>query len=340
MRKTIGWVSVIILALGAIIAIASYSIVLKPNTHAPEGGYLYVETTDNYDQLIKKIEENHIVENLSSFKLLAEATDLKSKFKAGRYAIKEGESNFQLIRRIRSGNWEKVVIKLKADMSRDSLLNYLSNELQSSKEELKQAIEVAVGEENGFNTENIYCIFLCDHYFFNWASTGNQIVQRFMTEYAKYWNKERLGSAYDLDLSAEEACILATIVDGEAIHTTEMPTIAGLYLNRLKKDMKLQADPTALYVAGREGRQRVLDVDIQSSNPYNTYAHIGLPPGPIMLVDKRAVEAVLNPDSHGYIYMCAKEDGSYYHYFTSSYAEHVRNAAKYRRMLNSQGIMR
>ena len=338
MRKRIIRVFVVLLALAAVLVFASYSILFKSNIQSSKSGYIYIKSSDDYADVRQQLIDSNILLSVTSFDLLADRMNLASHFKAGKYKIEEGSSNLKFIRRLRSGKWENQIVKIKAEMSRDSLINYLASLTEANAEDIKNELKAPWIEEEGFTNENIYCIFLADHYYFNWATNAGNIVKRFYREYQKYWNKERLAIAYAKDLSAEEACILASIVDGEAIHIEEMPTIAGLYLNRLEKGMKLQADPTALYVAGREGRRRVLDKDLVNPSPYNTYVHLGLPPGPIMLIDKRAVNAVLNAEKHDYIYMCAKEDGSYYHYFTSSYRQHTINANKYRRMLNRQGI--
>lgn len=340
MNKRIKWILGAAAVAGLIISYLAYNAVLSPNTHAPEGDFFYIASTDNYDSVELHLVEQGVIEDVQSFKLLAKRMRYPQGVKAGKYLIAEGMSNLKIIRLLRSGKWEKEVIKIQAETSRDSLLRYLGQMLECEESQLDSLLSSSWVTDRDFTNENVWSIFLPDHYHFNWATPADAVLERFYTEYQRFWNKERLGQAYAMDLSAEEACALASIVDGEAVHVSEMPTIAGLYLNRLKKGMPLQADPTILYIVGREGRQRVLNADLQREDPYNTYKHTGLPPGPIMLADKRAIEAVLNPKDHNYIYMCAKEDGSYYHYFTASYAQHLRNAAKYRRSLNRRGVRR
>ena len=334
------YIGLFLLAALLIISYFTYRVIYKPNTIQEGDKLIYVASTDSFAQLKAQLLDSGILQDEVSFDLLAKRMELESKFKAGKYRIHEGMSNLSLIRMIRAGRWEKEVIKLKAEMSRDSVLSYLSQHLEADLTELQQAMQSDWLMEEGFTEENAWCIFLPDHYHFNWATPANEVIKRFFNEYKKYWNRKRLAKAYELDLSAEEACILATIVDGEAVHINEMPTIAGLYLNRLQQGMKLQSDPTVLFVVGREGRHRVLYSDLKKEGPYNTYLNVGLPPGPIMLPDKRAIEAVLDPEEHNYIYMCAKEDGSYYHYFTANYNQHLRNRAKYQRRLNRQGTRR
>jgi UPF0755 protein len=331
---------VAILILGILGAIGLYVMVFKGNTQASNKEYFYIYSYDEYEDVRSNLIEARIIENVSSFDLVAEKMNLPKTYKAGRYKIPEGLSNVELVRKIRSGSWEKVVIKIKPDMSRDSVLTYLSDNLEVEKSELAVALRSDIIMDNGFTSENVWCIFLPDHYHFNWATPADKVLRRFLDEYNSFWDADRLKKAKTLNLSTKEVCILASIVDGEAIHVDEMPTIAGLYLNRIRKNMLLQADPTVLYVAGREGRRRVLYRDLRTEDPYNTYLNLGLPPGPIFLPDKRAIDASLNPKQHNYIFMCAKPDGSYYHNFTASKAQHDRNANAYRRSLNAQGIRR
>ena len=335
-RLLLGW----LLILGFIFLGAAYLVLFKGNTTSSDGTYFYIKSSDSYERMRENLIYSNVIDNVTTFDLVAKQLELSNSYKPGRYKIEEGMSNLDLVRLIRSGGWEKVVIKVKSEMTRDSLLNYLSANLETTKNQLIDYMDSDWAEKNGFSLENIWCIFLPDHYHFNWATPANEVAERFLTEYNRYWTEERLQKANELNLSPAEVCILASIVDGEAIHNDEMPTIAGLYLNRINKGMFLQADPTILYVVGREGRRRVLHSDLKRNDPYNTYLNLGLPPGPIFLPDKRAIDAVLSPKQHNFIYMCAKPDGSYRHNFTASAAQHLRNAAAYRRSLNRQGIMR
>ena len=318
----------------------AYLVLFKGNTQASDGEYFYIRYEESYEKIRENLIYSNIIQNVATFDLVAKQMNLPNTYKAGRYKIKPNMSNVDLVRMIRSGKWEKVVIKIKPEMSRDSVLTYIADNIQATRNELKAYMSEKWVQENGFTSENVWCIFLPDHYHFNWATPADKAIGRFVDEYNKYWTAERKNKAKALNLTTKEACILASIVDGEAIHVSEMSTIAGLYLNRMSKGILLQADPTVLYVVGREGRRRVLNSDLKREDPYNTYLNLGLPPGPIFLPDKRAIEATINPKKHDYIFMCAKPDGSYKHNFTASAAQHLRNAAAYRRSLNRQGIMR
>ena len=317
-----------------------YYVLFLGNTKATDDDYFYIRTDDTYENVKANLIEQGVIKNEKTFDLVAKQMNLPKTYKAGRYSIEKGMSNVNLVRMIRSGKWDKVVLKLMPEMSRTEVLDYLATNLQADRDEIETAMNGEWVASSGFTDENKWCVFLPDHYHFNWATTGEKAIARFVDEYNKFWTPARKKKAKAQRLTTKEACILASIVDGEAIHASEMPTIAGLYLNRIKKGILLQADPTVLYVVGREGRRRVLNRDLKKKDPYNTYINLGLPPGPIFLPDKRAVEASINPKKHNYIFMCAKPDGSYTHNFTASITQHNRNAAAYRRSLDRQGVRR
>lgn len=326
--------------LGVLAAGAAYYVLFMSNTSQGDEDFFYIRSDDSYGDVRQHLIDHKIVLNEATFDLVAKQMNLPNTYKAGRYKIPKGLSNTQLVRMIRSGKWEKSIIKIDVEMSREEVVEYLAANLEASKKDIEQSLNGDWVSEFGFTEENKWCVFLPDHYHFNWATPADKAIKRFVDEYNRFWTSERKAKAKKQGLNTKEACILASIVDGEAIHVSEMPTIAGLYLNRIKKGILLQADPTVLYVVGREGRHRVLYKDLKAENPYNTYIHKGLPPGPIFLPDKRAIEASINPQKHNYIFMCAKPDGSFYHNFTSSARQHNRNAAAYRRSMDRRGVRR
>ena len=183
-------------------------------------------------------------------------------------------------------------------------------------------------------------MFIPNTYEIYWNTTPDKIVARFHDEYDKFWTAEREEKAKKLHLTRQEVGILASIVKGEALHVDEMPTIAGLYLNRLQRGILLQADPTVIFANNDFSIRRVLNKHLTIDNPYNTYRYKGLPPGPIMLPSIAAIDAVLNHETHDYIYMCAKDDFSGYHNFAKTQAEHLVNARKFQEALNKRNIMR
>lgn len=330
----------IFLLLGFFALAGAYYVLFLGNTNASDGEHFYIRSNDSYEQVLQNLTVHNLIENKVTFDLVAKQANLPNKYKPGRYKIPAGMSNLELVRKLRSGKWEKVVIKLKSEMTRDSIIKYLAHNLQANEEELLKAMNNAWVSENGFTAENKWSIFLPDHYHFNWATTADKAILRFVDEYNTYWTADRIAQAKAQGLTTKEAVILASIVDGEAIFADEMPTIAGLYLNRINKGIPLGADPTIWFVVGKGERRRLLYVDLKKAHTYNTYLNAGLPPGPIFCPDKRAIEAAIAPKKHNYYYMCAKPDGSLRHAFANGLAEHNRNAAAYRRSLDRQGVRR
>jgi UPF0755 protein len=173
-----------------------------------------------------------------------------------------------------------------------------------------------------------------------WNTTPEKFFKRMYDHYQNFWTPERKKQAADLNLTIQEVSVLASIVDAEALHDDEMPAVAGLYLNRIKKGMKLDADPTVIFALNDFTIKRVLNRYLTYNSPYNTYLHTGLPPGPIMMPSVNAVKAVLNYQKNDYLYMCAKADFSGYHAFATNVADHLVNAHKFQQALNDRNILR
>ena len=192
--------------------------------------------------------------------------------------------------------------------------------------------------EFGFNTETFRAMFIPNTYEFYWTTSADEFAKRMKTEYDRFWDKSRKAKAEEIGLSPEEVIILASIVQSETIKKDELETVAGLYINRLKKDIRLQADPTIKYAVGDYSLKRVLTKHLEIDSPYNTYKNVGLPPGPIAFPEITTIDAVLNYEKHKYLYMCAKEDFSGYHNFAQTLSQHNRNAAKYRKALDKKRI--
>src|SRR5690606_10280298 len=181
-------------------------------------------------------------------------------------------------------------------------------------------------------------MFIPNSYEMFWNTSAKDFFLRMNKEYKSFWTSERLKKAEDLKLTPQQVTILASIVDAEALADKEMPTIAGLYLNRLRRGIKLEADPTVIFANNDFTIRRVLNRHLTKDSPYNTYRVRGLPPGPIMMPSIAAIDATLNPETHNYIFMCAKEDFSGYHNFATTLAEHLVNARKFQKALNQRNI--
>jgi UPF0755 protein len=190
----------------------------------------------------------------------------------------------------------------------------------------------------GFNSYTIPALFLPDTYEFYWSTDAEGFVVRMFQEYNKFWTNERIQQAQAKGLTPIQVSTLASIVNKETNMSNEMPRVAGVYLNRLKSNWLLQADPTLVFAWNDFTIKRVLDRHKEIESPYNTYKYAGLPPGPICIPSIAAIKAVLNAEDHHYYYFCAKEDFSGYHNFAKTLAEHNRNAAKHQQALNQRGI--
>ena len=201
--------------------------------------------------------------------------------------------------------------------------------------------DIVFQKKLSLSEDDITCIFLPNTYQFYWNTSAEEFVERMLKEYSNFWNSSRKKKASKLGLNYCEISILASIIEKEQnIRLDERPVIAGLYLNRLDKGMKLQSDPTVIFALGDFTIRRVLKKDLKFDSPYNTYIYSGLPPGPICIPSINAIDAVLNATKHNYIFMCAKEDFSGYHNFAKNVREHNKNAKMYRRALNKRRIMR
>ncbi len=207
----------------------------------------------------------------------------------------------------------------------------------------KEALEALLGDEEvcasyGFDTTTITTMFLPDTYEFYWSVSPTQFLNRMHSYYDSFWNEERCEKARRAGLTPIEVSILASIVEEETIKSDEMPVVAGLYINRLRRNIPLQADPTVKFAVGDFTLKRILNKHLNTPSPYNTYLNTGLPPGPIRIPSKTAINAVLNYQEHDYIYMCAKEDFSGYHNFARTLSQHNNNAQRYHQALNRRGI--
>jgi UPF0755 protein len=190
----------------------------------------------------------------------------------------------------------------------------------------------------GFNEQTVIGMFIPNTYNFYWNTNAFAFMERMNKEYQKFWNADRLAKAISMHLTQNEISTLASIVQKESNKADEMPIIAGVYLNRIKKGMPLQADPTIIYAWNDPTIRRVTNIHTALESPYNTYLNAGLPPGPICAPSMQAIEAVLNFSSHQYIYFCAREDFSGYHSFAVSFQQHQQNASRYQRALNARNI--
>jgi UPF0755 protein len=223
----------------------------------------------------------------------------------------------------------------------DSLFVVLSDEIGHKALDYQNAFDSVFQKQNVVDPSNQRTTyFFADTYAFNFGESPKKVANRFHSFYQSFWNADREKARNEMGLTREQVYILASMVKGETKVFSEAITIAGLYINRLKKPMKLQCDATVKYAMQLKNAQRILNSDLQIASPFNTYIIDGLPPGPIFITEKKYLDAVLHFEKHNYIYMCAQDDGSGKHLFTSSFSEHQENAKKYQRYLNGLNIKR
>jgi len=265
--------------------------------------------------------------------------DFPESVKAGRYKLTPGMSNRKLIGNLRAGLQDPVKLRFANIRLKENLAGLLGKSFEADSAQFSAILNnEAVAEQYGFTKDNFFAMFIPNTYNIYWNTSPDKVIERLNEEYKKFWTAERKGKAEKQNLTPIEVSILASIVRGEALHNDEMPQIAGLYLNRLKKGMLLQADPTVIFANNDFTIRRVLNKHLTIDNPYNTYRYKGLPPGPITMAPIVAIDAVLNPAQHDYIYMCAKEDFSGYHAFATTVTEHLVNARKFQKALDDRNI--
>ncbi|MFD1257750.1 endolytic transglycosylase MltG [Mucilaginibacter terrae] len=303
--------------------------------------YLYIHSEATYNDVYQTIREQGIVNDTTYFNWAAHNMHYIDRVKPGKYRLKEGMSNRKLINMLAIGNQEPVDLKFRGLRLKSQFAGYISKQIEPDSMAIISLLDSAIFvEKYGFTTENVYTMFMPNTYQLYWNTTAEQFFERMHKEYGKFWTDSRKQQAAALNLTPIQVSILASVVDAEALHDDEMPTIAGLYLNRLKRGIKMEADPTVIFATGDFTIKRVLNRYLSTPSPYNTYRVTGLPPGPIMMPSVNAVKAVLNYKQHNYIYMCAKEDFSGYHNFATTVSQHLANAHRFQQALNEKGIKR
>ena len=304
--------------------------------------YIYIPTSSDFIKVVEVLSENGLLINANSFKWLAKQKKYTNNIKPGRYKIDRALNNNELINLLRSGRQVPVKVTFNNLRTKEQLAGKISSQIEADSLTLLEFISDTLFQQKlGLSDDNVACIFIPNTYEFYWNTSADQFVKRMLKEYQKFWNKERKAKANKIKLNYYQIATLASIVEKEQnIKRDERPKIAGLYLNRIKKKMKLESDPTLIFALGDFNIKRVLNKDKKVDSPFNTYKHSGLPPGPICIPSINSIDAVLNASDHKYIFMCAKEDFSGYHNFAKTYTKHLLNARKYQKALNKRKIMR
>lgn len=301
--------------------------------------YIYIDEKKDYNSVVNQLQEKAGLPNEKAFHMLAERMNYPNRIKTGRYAIESGMTMSEVIRLLRSGVQEPINLTFNNIRNKENLAGRLSDQLMTDSLSLINVLsDSAVAAGYGFNNQTFGAMFIPNTYHVYWDTSVKSLMNRMKREYDTFWNDDRKKKAENLGLTPIEVSTLASIIEEEATYQDEYATIAGLYLNRLQKGMRLEADPTVKFAVGDPTLRRILFKHLEIESPYNTYKNDGLPPGPIRIPSIRGIDAVLSPAEHSYLFMCAKDDLSGRHNFAVTHAEHARNARAYQRALNERRI--
>ena len=300
--------------------------------------FIYITKEDNSETVIEKIKKVAPDAPVKGFKRLAEHNNFDKRKRSGKYAIKDGDTMSDIYNRIVSKQQTPVRVTIPSTRDVQMAIGAISKQLMVDSAALAAYTNPTAISCFGHSKESTPGFFIPDTYEVYWDISAEDFFEKLASWERQFWNSERKAKAEAAGLTPKEVATLASIVNEETSNIQEMPTVAGLYINRLKKGMPLQADPTVKFALGDPTRKRILIKDLEVNSPYNTYKVKGLPPGPIRIPTKQALESVLNYKKHDYLYMCAKEDFSGTHNFAKTLSEHNVNAQKYQKALNKLNI--
>ena len=344
-KKILVAIALIGLVIAAYFAYFIYGAMFKQNTaFNNDTAYIYVPTNANYDQVREQLVP--LLKDIDSFDALAQRKKYTTNIKAGRFAIDKNMSNNDIINSIRSKN---IPIKLSFNNQEriQNLAGRIAAQIEPDSLSLLQAMTDKVFlDKHKFTNQTVLNMYVPNSYEFFWNTSAEGFRDKMLKEYQSFWNASRNEKRKALNLSINEVMSIAAIVHKETAKVDERPRVAGVYLNRIRKGMPLQADPTVIYAKKLKENdfnqviKRVLYKDLEIDSKYNTYKYPGVPPGPITMPDVSAIDAVLNAETHNYYYFVANVKNFGYHKFAKTLSQHNANRNEYVRWINSQGINR
>lgn len=334
-----------VLLLGLVVgAYAYYELMAKPVVPADwqeKSDYLEVPSGATYEQVMDSLRAKGVVVNRSFFDPLAERMSFrKEQMRAGRFPLKPGMSTLELIRHLRIAKQVTTNVVLTYEREPMNVAAKAARFLEPDSLDFVQLFQnQAYLDSLGLTSQTLQTLFIPNTYELYWNSTPREFMARMIKENERFWDaKDRRAKAAALNMTPQQVYTLASIVEKESLRASERPIIAGLYLNRLRRGMLLQADPTVVFGIRQFDLGRVLNKHLEIDTPYNTYMYAGLPIGPIAMSSPGSIDAVLNSEDHDYLYMCARGDGSGLHNFAETLAGHNRNIAVYVNNLKGRGI--
>ena len=340
MKKPTKIILIVLAAIILIVGIACavfYKTFLSDNVQNREVTVVVPPGAD-FEQVMDTLRKYEVLKSEETFRKTAEVLKYK-KIKIGKYDISGCRSNLDLVRLLRRGQHYSVKFTFNNVRTADQFVEKVGNKFFFEPSELRDMLQNRdTMQKYGLNDTTAVCLFIPNTYELYYDITASDFLDKMYDYYQQFWNEQRKVTASEIGLTPVQVATLASIVEEENMRPSEKAIIAGLYMNRIHKDMLLQSDPTVKFAIGDFARKRILNVDLQVDSPYNTYKYKGLPPGPIRIPEASTMDSVLHYRHHNYLYMCAKEDFSGYHNFTASPAVHAQNAARYRAALNARNI--
>jgi UPF0755 protein len=341
MKKLILVLFYIILTAGLVLTLSLWMIVLRQNVSAEEPVRIYLPTGSDFSDLTDTLGNSGVLRHMGSFVLTSRLKSFGRTVKPGSYIIEPGMSNNAIVNMLRSGQQAAVKVTFNNIRTLEELAGRIGGQIEADSADLSAFFaDEANYSDDGLDRRTLISVFIPDTYQLYWSVDARGFYRRMLKEYRDYWTAERKALAEEKGLTPAEISVLASIVDEEASKADEKPRIAGVYINRLRAGMPLQADPTVKFAVNDFTLRRVLNRHLEYDSPYNTYKYAGLPPGPIRCPSRAGLESVLNAERHEYLFFVAKFDGSGYHHFSRTLAEHNRYASSYRRELNRRRIYR
>ena len=342
MRRTIYILALLVIVLGAVGGATLYKRILAANVGVAGDSpvHLYIPTGSDFEDVMSLLSRERLLQDTASFRWVAVKKNYPRHVYPGRYLIPEACSNNQLVGLLRSGKQDPVELVFNNIRTPQKLASVVSLQIEADSNDILSLFgDEDLLRKHDLTRETAMGVFIPNTYEIYWNTTAEEFLERMIREYRDFWNEDRKTKAASIGLEPMEVMILASIVDEETLLKEEEPRIAGVYMNRLERRIRLHADPTVKFAVGDMSITRVLKKHLEVDSPYNTYRHGGLPPGPIVIPSISAIDAVLDYERHKYLYFCAREDFSGYHNFATNITQHNRNAREYQRALDQRKIM-
>lgn len=339
MSKSLKIFLLVVICAGLVSVFSFYHFFKQNNVLLSEPKAIYIHSNAGFDDVLNMMQDSNILKSTSTFKTVASILKYKNLIKPGKFIIKPGMDNHEIVAKLRSGKQDPQKVTINNIRMLNDLAGKAARYFESDSITILNYLKSPETlEKYGFTQDNFLSMFIPNTYEMFWTTSPEAFVKRMKKEYDNYWTVDRKNKIEVNNITPTEAYIIASIVEKESNYNPERPIIAGVYLNRYQAGERLQADPTVVFAIGDFSIQRVLYSHLKTESPYNTYLNSGLPPGPICMPSMASLEAVINAEKHNYKFFCARPDNSGIHVFAETYQEHLKNAGNFSKWLNSLNI--